>query len=226
MPRWTASRPAERTAGWTHERAPGLLGGLLLALGSAATAQTAPAGNDITLYGGWRDGGTFVDAVSNRTLRLQGSGAWSASYDMPLDANRQLQFFASYQRTRLGLDASAAANGTPASLPMRVVYLQVGGTNFLDGPIGRGPYLVGGLGATWFQPASSGYGAELRPSLNLGIGYEAALADRLALRAEARGYATIVDSSGGLFCSGGCVFKIKGDVVLQGEALLGLSYRF
>jgi hypothetical protein len=219
MPRSKASPAASR-------RAAGLAGGLLLALGRAATAQTPAAASDFTLYGGWRDGGTFVDAVSNRTLRLQGSGAWSASYDTPLDANRQLQFFVSYQRTRLGLDASAATGGAPVRLPMRVVYLHIGGTNFLDGPIGRGPYLVGGLGATWFQPASSGYGAELRPSLNLGIGYEAALADRIALRAEARGYATVVDSSGGLFCSGGCIFKIKGDVVFQGEALLGLSYRF
>jgi hypothetical protein len=222
MPRSNASRAAERA----DRRAAGLLGGLLLALGSAATAQTRPAASDFTLYGGWRDGGTFVDVISNRTLRLEGSGAWSASYDTQLDANRQLQFFVSYQRTRLGLDASAATGGTPVPLPMRVVYLQIGGTNFLDGPIGRGPYLVGGLGATWFQPASSRYAGELRPSLNLGIGYETPLADRIALRAEARGYATVVDSSGGLFCSGGCVFKIRGDVVFQGEALLGLSYRF
>jgi hypothetical protein len=46
------------------------------------------------------------------------------------------------------------------------------------------------------------------------------------LRFEGRGYATLVDSSGGLFCSGGCVISIKGSTVTQGEALLGLSFRF
>jgi len=109
---------------------------------------------------------------------------------------------------------------------MKVMYLHVGGTNFVGGPVGQGVYLVGGLGATLFQPGSSGYGDEVRPSLNLGIGYQAALGERVALRVEARGYATLVKSSGGLFCSGGCLFNIKGDAVTQGEAQLGLSYRF
>jgi hypothetical protein len=66
----------------------------------------------------------------------------------------------------------------------------------------------------------------LRPSLNLGVGYQLPLAQQLALRFEARGYVTVVNSSAGLFCSGGCVFKIKGDAVTQGEAQLGLSYCF
>jgi len=48
----------------------------------------------------------------------------------------------------------------------------------------------------------------------------------VAVRVETRGYVTLVKSSGGLFCSGGCVFKIKGDAVTQGEVQLGLSYRF
>jgi hypothetical protein len=109
---------------------------------------------------------------------------------------------------------------------MKVLHLHVGGTNFVDGPVGQGFYLVGGLGLTLFQPGSSGYGDEVRPSLNLGLGYQLALAERLALRLEGRGTFTVVHSNGGLFCSGGCVFKIKADVVTQGEALLGLSYRF
>ena len=36
----------------------------------------------------------------------------------------------------------------------------------------------------------------------------------------------LVNSSGGLFCSGGCVVSIEGDVVTQGELMLGLSARF
>jgi hypothetical protein len=207
-----------------------LLGGLLLALSAAASAQTGPGQSDITVYGAYRGGGSFVDAISNRTLRLEASSAWAVSYDKPVDGSRQLQFYVSYQRTRLELDSSAAVSAppgaTPLPLPMRILYVHIGGTSFLDGPIGRGPYLVGGLGATWFRPGSSGYGSEVRPSMNLGAGYQAALAQRIALRAEARGYATLVDSSGGLFCSGGCVFKIKGDAVFQGEAQLGLSYVF
>ena len=67
---------------------------------------------------------------------------------------------------------------------------------------------------------------ELRASINLGIGYQVPVGDTFALRFEARGYATLVNSSGGLFCSGGCVVSIEGDVVTQGELMLGLSARF
>jgi len=48
------------------------------------------------------------------------------------------------------------------------------------------------------------------------------------LRFEARGYATLLNNSGGMFCSsnGGCVVSIKGTALYQGEALIGLSGRF
>ena len=81
------------------------------------------------------------------------------------------------------------------------------------------------LGATLFNPAQ-GYSSEVRPSINIGIGYQLPLGDTLALRVEARGYGTFVNSSGGLFCSGGCVVSIKGDAITQGEVMLGLSARF
>ncbi|HEX4585076.1 MAG TPA: hypothetical protein VH183_09615 [Burkholderiaceae bacterium] len=208
-----------------------LLAGLMLSLGALAAApQTAHKENVVTLYAGYRDGGSFTDATSGQTLRIDGSSAWAVSYDRELDGSRQLQLYVSYQSTHLELDQSAAANplaGTlPAPLPMKVIYVHIGGTNFVDGPIGRGPYLVGGLGVTLFEPGSSGYSDELRPSLNLGIGYQVPLGGNVALRVEARGYATLVKSSGGLFCSGGCVFKIKADAVAQGEVQLGLSYGF
>ena len=48
----------------------------------------------------------------------------------------------------------------------------------------------------------------------------------LAVRVEARGYGSLVNSSGGVFCSGGCVVSIKGDSITQGELMLGLSARF
>lgn len=198
--------------------------------GATATAQTMPRESAITLYGAFLDGGSFTDVVSNRTLRLDASPSWAISYDRSLDASRQLQFYVSYQSTHLELDPSALSNPqartAPSSVPMKVLYLQVGGTNFVNGPIGQGLYVVGGLGVTLFAPGSSGYGDEVRPSLNLGIGYELPLGERTTIRLETRGYITAVHSSEGLFCSGGCVFKIKADAVTQGEAQLGLSYRF
>jgi hypothetical protein len=44
--------------------------------------------------------------------------------------------------------------------------------------------------------------------------------------AELRGYFTLINSSGGLFCSGGCVVAVKGDALTQVEGLLGLNLAF
>ena len=62
--------------------------------------------------------------------------------------------------------------------------------------------------------------------MSLAVGYEHVFNPSLALRAELRGYATLIDSSGGIFCSGGCVVTLQGDALIQGQALLGLSLRF
>ncbi len=85
--------------------------------------------------------------------------------------------------------------------------------------------MAGGLGATLFDPAQA-YDCELRPSLNLGLGYQLPLGKTFALRFEVRAYATLAYSNGGLFCSGGYVISIEGDLITQGEVMFGLSTRF
>jgi hypothetical protein len=67
---------------------------------------------------------------------------------------------------------------------------------------------------------------ELRPSVSLGIGYQLPLGERFALRFEARGYATLVNSDSALFCSGGCVISVRGNTVTQGDVQLGFSFRY
>ena len=201
-------------------------------LAAAPALHAQPAGertrdNALTVYGALRDGGSFIERDSDRKLRVDGSSAGAVSVDLGLDGARQLQFFLSQQRSDLRLDgASAAAATTPARLPLTVTYLHLGGTNFFDVPIGRGPYVAGGIGATLLRPGRDGFGSELRPSLNIGLGWQQPLGSVFALRLEARGYFTLVESSGGLFCDAGCVVQIKGDAFTQGEVQIGLSARF
>jgi len=197
---------------------------LVLLLGAVAGSSAAQSrDNAFTLYAAYRDGGSFTDATTGKTLPIEASGAGSVSLDLGLDAGRQVQLYLSRQNSQISVEQTGAP---PSKLPMKVTYLHIGGTNFLDGKIGRGVYLVGGLGATLFEPGSEGYENELRASLNLGIGYQLPLGERFALRIEARGYATLVNSSGGMFCSGGCAVSIKGDTVTQGDVQLGLSFRY
>jgi hypothetical protein len=192
------------------------------ALISMAATTPAAAQNAVTLYGGYRGGGSFEQSTSPTTsVDLQSSAAFSASLDWGLDAARQVQVFASYQST----DIPAYGSAAPA-VPLTVSYLHLGGRNFFEGTVGRGAYLVGGLGVTRLSPGLQGLSDEYRPSMNLGLGYQLPLAPSIALRFELRGYLTLVNSNTNLFCSGGCVITLRGDAFTQAEAMVGLSFGF
>ena len=198
----------------------------LLALGLAMLLPAgASAQNAVTLYGGYGWGGSFQQqsdgTPGTSSADLASSFAGAASIDWALDAARNVQLFASGQRTTLQL-----ASGTPSSFDMGIYYLHFGGSNFFDGQAGRGGYVAGGLGATLMTPSASGLSSEVRPSASLAIGYEYPFNPSLALRAEVRGFLTLIDSSGGFFCSGGCIVTLQGDALVQAQALLGLSLRF
>ncbi|GIL05464.1 MAG: outer membrane protein [Betaproteobacteria bacterium] len=196
--------------------------GLLVIAALALAAAPAHAqDNGAFAFGGWRAGGGFEDSATREQLRLGDRGAASLAIDFGIDGARQLELFVSRQRTQLETLATGAQ-----PFPLTVTYLHVGGTNFFEGPIGRGPYVVGGLGTTIFAPGLDGFRSETRPSLAVGVGYLLPLTGPLALRVELRGYATLVNSSGGLFCSGGCVLTIRGDSLTQGEVLIGVGARF
>jgi outer membrane protein with beta-barrel domain len=208
------------------------LGCTLLTLAAAlaaapATAQESPQvprekENNATVYAGYRFGGSFTDITTGKTWDVTEGPAFSAAADFGIDRNTQWEVFVSHR------NASLRASGfSPLTDDIRlgITYLHLGGTYFTEG-VGRGPYAVGGLGVTNFSPGASGLSSETRFSLNVGFGYMVPLAQRFALKLEARGYATLIDSSSSLFCSGGCVVQIKGSTFTQAELMAGLAARF
>ena len=197
-------------------------GGLAVALGFAAAAACAQA--TVTLYGGARGGGEFEDASGNgNVFKLKSGAAVSASVDWPFDDGRLGQLFYSYQRSAL----PGQAFGRPAEVKVNISYLHLGGRVFFDGDARQGGgYVVGGLGATFFSPGLGGLSSEVRPSANVGVGWQWPLARNVALRTELRGYFSVINASGEFLCSGGCVVSIRGDTVVQGEAMLGVSVGF
>jgi hypothetical protein len=191
------------------------LAGLLAAVALDASAQTS-----ITLYIGYAASEGIDNSTTNSSAKVDSGASFAAAFDYGLDPSRQLQLFYSQQNTQL------APGGTLAPFDFTVRYLHIGGTSFVNGPIGEGVYVVGGLGATQMSPSLDGLDSEIKPSLNLGIGFQWPIAANLALRAEARAFFTLINSSGNLFCSGGCVATLKGDAFVQGAAMVGLSGRF
>jgi hypothetical protein len=193
---------------------------------AAFAAAPAAAQQAVTLYGGVRSGSGFELAGSDQApLELASRSAVSLALELPYDGSRQFQLFASHQRTRLAL-GSTASPGTPSELPLQLRYLHFGGVNWFEGPLGRGPYVSGGLGLTQMSPRLPGTTARTRASMSVGLGWQWAAAASIALRGELRGYATLVRSDGALFCSGGCTVSIRGDALTQLEAMLGLAIDF
>jgi hypothetical protein len=200
-----------------------LLAGLGLAVLLAGAAAPALAQKALTVYGGLRSGGDFTDDATGETISLDNAAAGSLSFDWTLADGRQAQLFYAYQRSAL----PGAAFGKAGDVGIGISMLHLGGRAFFDGaPSGSGAYAVGGIGATYFSPGLDGLSSELRPSMNLGLGVQWPLARQVVLRAEARGYITLINSNGGFFCSGGCVAAISGDTLVQFEGMVGLSVGF
>jgi hypothetical protein len=195
-----------------------------LAAGLVLAASASSAQGVLTLYGGARAGGEFTNQSAGDTaIKLDSGAAGALSFDWTLADGRQAQAFYSFQRSAL----PGSALNQASDVAVNISYLHLGGRVFFEGiHVADGAYLVGGLGITHLSPGLGGLSSEVRPSLNLGLGYQWMLSRQVALRGELRGYATLINSSGGFFCSGGCVVSIRGDTMTQVEGLLGLSFAF
>ncbi|HTT10029.1 MAG TPA: hypothetical protein VMG60_03980 [Burkholderiaceae bacterium] len=180
--------------------------------------------NAIAAFGGWRGSGSFDDTVTQTSVRLRDTASFAMALDLTYDPSRQYEFFASHQNTSLA--ATPVGGTTTTNLPLKVTYFHIGGTNYFDGPAGVGPFVAGGLGLTRLAPGLDGLETEIKPSLSLALGYAIPLGSAVSVRFEGRGYWTLINSSGGLFCSGGCTIALKGDTLAQVELLLGISARF
>ena len=197
-----------------------LYGRWAVALLLSASAAPAFAQVSVTLFGGYAVSEGIDNTTTGEQANVKSSAAFSIAGDYVLDASRHLQLFYGQQTTTL-----EPGGGFP-NFDFDVRYLHLGGTYFFDGPIGRGPYAVGGLGATHFSPKLSGLDSETRASFNVGLGYLWPLGSAIAVRAEARAFMTFLSGSSALFCSGGCTFVLGGDAFVQGQAMLGLTARF
>ena len=197
--------------------------GVLLAL-LVILARGVCAESSVTAYGGYVFGGSVTDSTTGQTVDVLDAPSYALALDFGLDPRSQVQVFFNHQQTHI--QAPSFASGSP-KIGLGISYLQLGGTYFIDG-IGHGVYVVGGVGATYMSPSVSDLSSETRLSLNAGIGYMIPLGKHFGIRFEARGYATLLNNDGGIFCASnkGCVITINGQGFYQGEGLVGLTVRF
>jgi hypothetical protein len=189
----------------------------------AQETSTAKYESSVTVYGGERFGGSLTDSTSNSSISLQSGSSFAVAVDIGLDRATQLEFFYSHQNTAL---SSGAFSSQPNNLELSLNNYHLGGTAFIDGEVGRGLYVMGGLGATTAKP--SGRNADTFFSGNLGVGWMIPLASHVGLRFEARGYGIFLNNNSSIFCgdTAGCTVAVKASVLIEGEVLAGLSARF
>lgn len=192
-------------------------------VGALAQAAPAQSENNLTVYAGYRFGGGFTDVNTGKTWETTDGVAYAIAADFAIDRRTQWEIFISHRNSAL---KASGFSPVADNIGLGITYFHVGGTYFFDQEVGRGGYVVGGIGLTNFSPSQSSLNSETRFSLNVGVGYMVPLAKSVAVKLEARGYATLVDSSGGFFCSGGCVVQVSGTTFTQGEVMVGISARF
>jgi len=197
--------------------------GVLLAL-LVILARGVCAESSVTAYGGYVFGGSVTDSTTGQTVDVLDAPSYALALDFGLDPRSQVQVFFNHQQTHI--QAPSFLSGSP-QIGLGISYLQLGGTYFIDG-IGHGVYVMGGVGVTYMSPSVSDLSSETRLSLNAGIGYMIPLGKHFGIRFEARGYATLLNNNGGIFCGSnkGCVITINGQGFYQGEGLVGLAVRF
>jgi hypothetical protein len=189
---------------------------LLFALGAQAQVDL-----EISPFYGYRWGGA-IETSDGQSLSLQGGRAYGLALDYSPSADSDLKFELLWSRQDSRVDLSSVGGSSQAGVT--VDEFQVGGV--LETSQGRlHEYITGLLGASVFSPEGSS--SDVRFSMSIGGGVKFFLLRNLALRADVRGYGTVVESDSAFISSGGVtVVRFSGSSFWQGEVSGGITLAF
>jgi opacity protein-like surface antigen len=202
---------------------PACIPALLLAAPPALAAER-PA-FQVAGYGGYRAGGSLEDEVTGEDRDLDEGGSFALAFELRYKPGDDRYYQLWYSRQESAVEDSLGR------YDVDIEYLHLGGTI----PIGEyeraQPYFAAGLGATRFSSSEPGASDETRFSGSLAFGVAVPLSEHAALRFEARGYLTAVDTDSAIFCrsdngTGFCRVVASGSTLGQVEALAGIALRF
>ena len=149
----------------------------------------------------------------------------SASYGILVDfevrPDARVEIFVDRQKLRF--DSSPAPFGTDR-FDLTVDYLHAGGVYEPRSEKVR-PFVAAALGLTRFDASGASVHDSLALSGSVGGGVKIPMGSRLALRLEARGYATFSDVALQASCGAGCVVNFSGGGWYQLTGRVGLAIR-
>lgn len=179
----------------------------------------------LALHGGYRAGGSLEDATTGEGRDLQDAESLALAFELRFRKGDPRYYQLWYARQ------DSSVNDGTVERDVEVEYLHLGGTI----PIGEAsrvqPYFAAGLGATRFSASGAGAGSSTRFSGSLAVGVAVPLGANAALRLEARGYLTAMDTDSAVFCRSDngtafCRITASGSALFQAEALAGIAVRF
>lgn len=186
---------------------------------SAAGARAESV--QISPFASYAVGGSVRDTFVGES-RSFGSGlAWGGAVSFPVSQSWRFELLYSRQETELegGL-----------AVPFGVtVERYMAGFQEEKGEAGDRTRWFGTVwgGATRFVPGLDGFDSATKFTAGVGLGSKTYFSKHVGLRLEARGYFTLVETEGGIFCNGGtCLFEFSGSGLWQGDLTGGLIFAF
>lgn len=177
---------------------------------------------------GFRGGGEFIDNTTDQKHTLESSEVYGLILSWPYEHGKNIEVYYSHQSTQLNsitVDPPTTA-GSTVNIPITIDYLHVGGTAPIADDEKLKTFVTGGLGFTYSSPDYTGAQSDLRASFSIGVGLKWPMTERISLRLETRGLATLYNNNSAIYCSGGCSLSVNGNLFMQGEVFAGLGFKF
>jgi hypothetical protein len=185
---------------------------------SSGWAQQA----EITPLIGFQFGGKF--SVQRGSLNIKDAMNYGVILDITVRPNTQLELSYSRQDTRVEFRGVGIDNPI---IDAAVEYWQIGG--LVEYPKDRvRPFGLFTLGATHFNPKTTGISSVWRFSGTVGGGVKVFLSPNLGLRLQGRLLFPYIAGGSSIFCGlpGGCYVTLGGTVMLQADVTAGLILAF
>jgi hypothetical protein len=182
---------------------------------------TQPQRFGISPFYGYRFGGGVEDLNTGTDYDFHGAPAYGLTLDFaPPNSEVRLELLWSRQET--GIDFRGD-NGL-GNVDVTIDVFQLGGIAEFGTPRFR-QYISLHLGVTHFS--SDGFGDDTRFSFGAGVGVKAFLTKNFYLRADLRGFGTVVEAEGSfIFYNGVTVASFSGSTLWQGQVSAGLGITF
>lgn len=198
---------------------------VLLLIAWTAEAQEPP-GFQVTPFAGYRMGGQIDAQDTDISIELDDSASFGLLVNWPAKNNTEWELHYSNQQTEARIEDAATAS--EARVDFDAHAFQIGGTYLFEGSDNVLPYLAMTIGGTYISTPGE---SDTFFSGSLGLGVKFFPSSRVGLRLEARGYATLINSSSRIFCStapdvSGCAISVAGDIAGQIETFAGITIQF